>query len=88
MHAQTHKGVYIMAKVSDAQAKALNAINSGRVYVLNNGATDVKGVTAATVKALRKAGLVTVNGASTAWINGRSARRLVLTPAALSLVSE
>lgn len=77
-----------MAKISEAQKSALVKINSERVFMLNNGATDVKGVTVATVRALRKAGLVTVNGASTAWVNGRSARRLVLTRDALALVSE
>jgi hypothetical protein len=62
-------------------------INSERVYVLNSGATSVKGITSATVKALRKAGLITVNGASRTMVNGRSARRLVLTRDALTLAS-
>lgn len=75
-----------MAKISDTQRNALVKINSERVYVLNNGTASVKGVTSATVKALRKAGLLTVNGASRTMINGRAARRLILTRDALSLV--
>lgn len=73
------------AKISDAQARALETIRTSAVFILNNGSTDAKGVTGATVKSLRKAGLLTVNGASRACINGRAARRLVLTREALTL---
>jgi hypothetical protein len=76
-----------MATVSPAQRKALDTIRTGRVFMLNDGSTDTKGVTSATVKALRKAGLLTVNGASRIVVKGRAARRLVLTREALSLVS-
>jgi hypothetical protein len=75
------------AKITDAQRKALATIASERVFMFNSGATDVKGVTAATVKALRKLGMVTVNGASHRFVNGRATRRLILTSAALSLVN-
>ena len=76
------------AKITDAQIKALGAINSGRVFMLNDGSTDTKGVTSATVKALRKAGMLAVNGASRTVVKGRAARRLILTPAALALVND
>lgn len=77
-----------MAKISDAQRKALATISTTRVYVLNDGSMAGKGITFATLTALRKAGMVTVNGASRAFIGGRAARRLVLTPAAVSALSE
>lgn len=74
-------------KISETQRKALDLVATGAVFMTNNGATDAKGVTAATVKALRKSGLLTVNGASRKSVNGRSARRLILTRDALALVN-
>jgi hypothetical protein len=73
-----------MTKISDTQRKALDTIRSGRVFMLNDGSTDTKGVTSATVKALRKSGLIVPNGASRTMVKGRAARRLTLTPAGIS----
>lgn len=67
--------------VSAAQVTALRTIAEQAVYVNNAGQTGVKGVTAQTWAALRRAGLATVNGASRSMVNGRTARRAVLTPA-------
>lgn len=70
-----------MAKLSDTKASALRAIANGAVYVRNDGKTDTKGVPSQALRSLRRDGYVTLNGASRRTVNGRSARRAVLTPA-------
>lgn len=69
-----------MVKMSDTKLNALRSIANGAVYVRNDGKTDTMGVPAQAVRSLRREGYVTVNGASRRTVNGRSARRLVLTP--------
>lgn len=77
-----------MAKaLTDAQRKALNTIASGSVFVLNNGSVPEVKLSAVTLKSLRSAKLITPQGNVRRWINGRSARRLTLTPQAVALLN-
>lgn len=69
-----------MAKISDSKLSALRTIATGAVYVRNDGKTDTVGVTLQAVRSLRRDGLVTLNGASRRTVQGRSARRAVVTP--------